>query len=309
MRQPGRCSLRILTVGSVALDGVETPFGKVEDAVGGSALFFSTAASYFAGVDLVAVVGDDYPLPEIEFLKERNVDFEGLQIVKGKTFRWKGKYHLDLNDRETLDTQLNVFENFNPVIPQKYRDSKVVFLGNIAPKLQLNVLEQVNGSVITVLDTMNFWIEGSRDDLLKVLEKIHILIINDSECRQLSNAQNIVNGARVIQAMGPEVVIIKKGEHGALMCNRDSFFSIPGLPLEKVFDPTGAGDAFAGGFVGYLAQKGDVSDDVLRNAMVYGSVMASICVEDFSIRALKHLTHDDIQNRYDRFKRLTGFGH
>lgn len=298
---------RILTVGSVALDGVETPFGKVEEAVGGSALFFSTAASYFSGINLVAVVGDDYPLSEIEFLKQRDVDFEGLQIVKGKTFRWKGKYLHDLNERETLVTQLNVFEDFDPVIPDRYRDSKVVFLGNIAPKLQLSVLDQVDSGPLAVLDTMNFWIEGSRQDLLKVLQKIHILIINDSECRQLSNEPNLVKGAGIIRKMGPEVVIIKKGEHGAMMCSGDSFFSVPALPLESVFDPTGAGDTFAGGFVGYLAQKGEVNDANLRSAIVYGSVMASICVEDFSIYALKDLSGEDIQKRYDRFKRLTSF--
>lgn len=300
--------MSILVVGSVALDSVETPFGKVDDAVGGSATFFSTSASYFAPVRVVAIVGEDYPMQEIAFLKDREVDFAGLQMVKGgKTFRWGGKYSFDLNDRETLYTHLNVFENFRPVLPDRYKDSPYVFLGNIDPDLQWDVLQQVRSPKLVVLDTMNFWISGKPASLRRVLSKVDVFVLNDSEARQLSGQPNLFKAAREIFAMGPRVLVIKKGEHGALLITKEGLFFVPAFPLEEVCDPTGAGDTFAGGFVGYLASVGDLSDVSLRRATVYGSAMASFCVEDFSLRALQKLTPSIIYERCEAFRRLSHF--
>lgn len=297
----------ILVVGSVALDSVETPYGKAENAVGGSATFFSASASYFAPVNLVGVVGEDYPMHEIEFLKKRNVDFTGLQIVKGETFKWAGRYNYDLNQRDTIYTHLNVFQDFKPIIPDTYKNAEFVFLGNIAPELQYDVLEQVKSPKLVVLDTMNFWIEGSQKALRKTLERVDIFVLNDSEARQLANHPNLMRAAKIIFEMGPKIVVIKKGEHGAALLTKDSEFFVPAYPLEEVFDPTGAGDTFAGGFVGYLAKCNDVTDANLRRAVVHGSAMASFCVEDFSINALRNLTEKQIRDRVLTFKNISHF--
>ncbi len=299
--------MSILVVGSVALDSVETPFGKVDEAVGGSATFFSASASYFSPVNLVGVVGGDYPMSEIEFLKTRGVDFTGLQVAEGLTFRWAGKYNFDFNERETIYTHLNVFSSFRPVIPESYKNSDFVFLGNIAPELQLSVLDQVQKPRSVILDTMNFWITGSPGPLKEVLKRVHIFMLNDSEARLLTGHANLVKAAKSIFQMGPEIIVIKKGEHGAALMTRQSSFFIPAYPLENVCDPTGAGDTFAGGFVGFLAKTGDLSEPGLRKAVVYGSAMASFCVEDFSIRALKTLTPERIGQRVKGFKTISEF--
>ncbi|MCK6541850.1 PfkB family carbohydrate kinase [bacterium] len=297
----------ILVVGSVALDSVETPFGKVEDAVGGSATFFSAAASYFAPVNLVAVVGNDYPMHAIEYLKSRRVDFKGLQVEQGETFRWAGRYNYDLNQRDTIYTHLNVFQNFKPHIPDAYKSSQYVFLGNIAPELQFDVLDQVQSPKLVALDTMNFWIEGSQKALRKVLERIDIFILNDSEARQLANQPNLIKAAKEIFKMGPKAIVIKKGEYGAALITPDAQFNVPAYPLEDVYDPTGAGDTFAGGFMGYIAKTDDASFENLKRAVVYGSAMASFCVQDFSINALKELSEDKIFDRVLAFKQLSHF--
>lgn len=297
----------ILVVGSVALDSVETPFGKVEDAVGGSATFFSAAASYFAPVNLVAVVGNDYPMHVIEYLKSRRVDFKGLQVEQGETFRWAGRYNYDLNQRDTIYTHLNVFQNFKPHIPDAYKSSQYVFLGNIAPELQFDVLDQVQSPKLVALDTMNFWIEGSQKALRKVLERIDIFILNDSEARQLANQPNLIKAAKEIFKMGPKAIVIKKGEYGAALITPDAQFNVPAYPLEDVYDPTGAGDTFAGGFMGYIAKTDDASFENLKRAVVYGSAMASFCVQDFSINALKELSEDKIFDRVLAFKQLSHF--
>ncbi|MDZ7264340.1 MAG: PfkB family carbohydrate kinase [candidate division KSB1 bacterium] len=297
--------MSVLVVGSVALDTVETPFGKVTDAIGGSALFFSAAASYFTPVNVVAVVGEDFPQQEIAFLKERRVNFDGLEVRAGKTFRWGGKYDFDLNQRETLFTHLNVFEDFVPQIPEHYRNTPFVFLANIHPDLQWNVLQAMQHPRLVVLDTMNFWIERTPTSLQRVLQAIDILIINDSEVRQLAQTTNLFVGAKKIQQMGPETLVIKKGEHGALLVDKDRYFWAPAFPLMEVVDPTGAGDTFAGGFVGYLARANDFSSPQLRKAVIYGSTLASFCVENFSLNGLKQLSQDAIDQRYQQFLELT----
>ncbi|MFQ5824972.1 MAG: PfkB family carbohydrate kinase [bacterium] len=301
--------MSILVVGSVAFDSVETPFGKAEDALGGSAIYFSAAASYFAPVRLVAVVGEDFHKNKLDFLEQRNVDFRGLVVEKGKTFRWGGKYGFDLNTRETLYTHLNVFENFQPVIPEEYKDSRYIFLANIAPELQLDVLKQINSPKLVALDTMNFWIEGSLPALRETLGAVDVLIINDSEARQLAQETNLVKASKCIHDMGPKVIIIKKGEHGALMITKDSFFWAPAYPLEFIYDPTGAGDSFAGGFMGYLAKTDTLSQDNLRHAVIFGSTMASFCVEKFSLERLIDLSDEEIRERFKEFWKMTYFDH
>ncbi|MDP2167511.1 MAG: PfkB family carbohydrate kinase [Thermodesulfovibrionales bacterium] len=297
----------LLVVGSVAFDSVETPFGKAEDALGGSATFFSTSASYFTDVSLVAVVGDDFPEKHINFLKTRKIDLKGLQRTEGKTFRWKGKYGYDLNEAHTLSTELNVFESFKPKIPAEYKDAEVVFLANIDPDLQRDVLGQVKKPKIVAADTMNFWIEGKRDSLIKTLKLVDILLINDSEARQLSGEPNLVKAARKIAAYGPKTIVIKRGEHGVLMFHKESVFSAPAMPLEDVFDPTGAGDTFGGGFMGYLSSVMDWSENNMRKAIIMGSVMASFNVEDFSLNRIKNLEYSEIEARYREFKKLAHF--
>ncbi|RMD92817.1 MAG: sugar kinase [Calditrichaeota bacterium] len=301
--------MSILVVGSVALDTVETPFGKVEDALGGSAIYFSTAASYFAPVRVVGVVGEDFGDDRLAFLKEKNVDLSGLVVKPGKTFRWGGKYGFDLNTRETLFTHLNVFEDFDPVIPETFKDSQYVFLGNIAPELQLSVLQQISSPKLVALDTMNFWIEGSLPALKKTLKEIDVLIVNDAEARQLSQEPNLVKAARHIHELGPRVIIIKKGEHGALLISEGNYFWAPAYPLEFVYDPTGAGDTFAGGFLGYLAMTQDLSFENFKRAVVFGSTLASFCVEAFSLEKLKVLRESDIRQRFQEFWEMTNFDH
>jgi len=300
--------MSILVVGSVALDTVKTPFGQVADALGGAAVYFSAAASYFSPVNLVGVVGTDFDENLLSFLKPRNVDLRGLERADGKTFRWGGTYGDDLNSRETDFTHLNVFQDFKPVIPEEYKHSDFIFLANIAPELQLDVLSQVVSPKLVALDTMNFWIEGSLDALKQVLAKVDVLVINDSEVRQLAEQANLVKGARKIQAMGPKVIIIKKGEHGALMVAEDfTFFSAPAYPLEELCDPTGAGDTFAGGFIGYLAKCGNPSNDDYRQALIYGSTLASFCVEKFSLDKLIDLSKSEIDQRFNQFWQMTKF--
>lgn len=299
--------MSILVVGSVAYDTVETPFGRAERVLGGSASFFSVAASFFAPVNLVAVVGDDFGEEQLAAFRGRPIDLGGLERTGGKTFHWQGKYSLDLNSRETICTDLNVFEHFKPRIPASYRSSEVVFLGNIDPVLQSDVLAQVERPRLVACDTMNFWIHGKPEDLRRTLRQVDVLLVNDAEARELSGEWNLVKAARAIRAMGPGTLVVKKGEHGVVMFGEDGSFAAPAYPLEEVFDPTGAGDTFAGGFLGYLAGAGELSDGVLRRAVVMGSALASLCVEAFSLERLLTLTRAEIDERYRRFQRLTQF--
>ncbi len=299
----------LLVVGSLGLDTVITPFDKIEEALGGSASYISLASSYFGGpIEFVGVVGSDFPKEYIKIIEDHNVDTEGLQIVEGgKTFRWTGKYHYDLNMRDTLLTELNVFEKFDPVIPEKFKKSKYVCLGNIDPVLQSRVLDQLEDPQFVVCDTMNFWIEGKKDDLLKLLKRVDVLIINDSEARLLAHEPNLIRAARMIRELGPKILIIKKGEHGALLFVDDIVFSAPAYPMETIFDPTGAGDSFAGGFIGYLFKTRDLSPDSLKRAVIYGSTMASFCVEKFSTKGLEELSNLRIQDRFREFMTLSKF--
>jgi len=299
--------MAILVVGSVAYDTVETPFGRAEKVLGGSASFFSVAASFFAPVNLVAVVGDDFSEKAMSAFQGRPVDLEGLERTAGKTFHWQGKYSYDLNSRETVCTDLNVFEFFKPRIPDRYRRSEHVFLGNIDPVLQRQVLDQVERPRLVACDTMNFWISGKPEELKRTLAAVDILLINDAEARQLSGEWNIVKAARAIRAMGPHTLVIKKGEHGVLMFSEDGSFAAPAYPLEEVFDPTGAGDTFAGGFLGYLAGSPTLDEAALRRAVIMGSTLASFCVEAFSLDRLLTLSRPEIDARYRLFKRLTHF--
>lgn len=299
----------LLVVGSIALDTVSTPFDRIDNALGGSAVYVSLAAGYFSGpVFLVGVVGEDFSKDYLDLLEEHNVDLDGLQVVQGgRTFRWAGKYHYDLNVRDTLLTELNVFETFDPIIPDKYRKSRYVLLGNIDPCLQLKVLEQMESPKFVVCDTMNFWIEGKKTELLEVLKKVNVLIINDSEARLLSQEPNLIRAAKIIREMGPEYLIIKKGEHGALLFSPNSVFSAPAYPLENIFDPTGAGDTFAGGFIGYLHRTQDTSFENMKRAVIYGSTMASFCVERFSTKGLEDLSYLRIHDRFREFHKLSVF--
>jgi len=299
----------LLVVGSIGLDDIETPFDKVENALGGSTTYISLAASYFTGpVSIVGVVGDDFSREHIKMLENHNIDLEGLEIIKGsKTFRYGCKYHYDLNVRDSLFTDLNVFESFDPIIPQKDKKSTCAILGNIAPSLQTKVLDQLENPRFIVCDTMNFWIDRSKDELLKVLKRANVLIINDSEARLLSKEPNLIKAAKIISEMGPKFLIIKKGEHGALLFGEDTIFSAPAYPMENIYDPTGAGDAFAGGFTGYLYKSQDFSFDNLKRAVIYGSVMASFCVEKFSTKGLEDLSFLEIQNRFIEFRELSNF--
>lgn len=297
----------VLTVGSVAFDSVETPYGEVSRVVGGAATYFSVSASFFTDVQIVAVVGEDFGKEQLDIFAGRRIDLSGLQQVPGKTFRWKGKYSSNLNERDTVYTKLNVFENFNPRVPDGFRESPFVFLANIHPSLQLDVLQQVTNPNFVALDTMNYWIEGTPNALKKVLKHVHVLIINDSEAQELSGCSNLVQAARTIQEFGPKRVIIKRGEYGVLMTRDEGFFAVPAMPLEKVCDPTGAGDTFAGGFIGYLAAADKMSDEVFTQAVVAGSTMASFAVEDFGLSRLLRLTEEEIHKRFSEFKYLTYF--
>lgn len=297
----------LLVVGSVAIDSVRTPLGEVKEVLGGAAVYSSVAASFFVPVRMVGVVGTDFPSAHLDFLRSRGIDLRGLQVVKGRTFRWSGYYDFDINQAHSLDTQLNVFADFRPTLPDDYRDTPFVLLANIDPELQLQVLEQVRQPRLTLCDTMNFWIEGKREALLEVLRRVDVAFMNDTEARQLCGTFSLVAAARRILAMGPRVVVIKKGEHGAVMFSGDSHFSAPSYPLEVVRDPTGAGDTFEGGVIGYLAQTNDLSEENFRRAVVYGSVLASFNVEAFSLDRLRTLTHAEIEARYREFRRIAFF--
>lgn len=297
----------ILVVGSVAFDSVETPFGHGHEVLGGSATYFSTAASFFTGVSLVAVVGEDFPEEHRAFLLSRNIDLTGLQVASGKTFRWKGRYGFDLNEAQTLETHLNVFEGFQPRLPESLCGAEVVFLANIDPELQMEVVRQVKRPRLIACDTMNFWIGGKRDALVRTLGQVDILIINEGETRQLANEPNLIKAARAILALGPKTLVVKRGEYGVLVFGKHSIFSTPAYPLEEVFDPTGAGDTFAGGFIGYLAATGNFTDAAIRKATVFGSVMASFTVEDFSLDRLRSVSWQDIEDRFRKFQALTSF--
>ena len=298
---------QVLVVGSVALDSVETPFGKADDVLGGSGTYFASSASHFAPVQLVGVVGDDYPLDLLQPLVERGVDLAGLEKVSGSSFRWRGRYRHDLNAAETLETHLGVFSNFRPNIPDQFREAPFVFLANIDPRLQLQVLEQVKKPRLVACDTMNFWIESRRPELVELLGHVDLITLNDGEARQLTEHTNLVQAARWILDKGPKHVLIKKGEHGAFMFTRDSVFFAPAYPLESVFDPTGAGDSFAGGFIGSLAASGDLSDASMRRAVVVGSAMGSFAVEKFSNGRLLDITRADIDARVQEFRQLVAF--
>ncbi|MHB0999388.1 MAG: PfkB family carbohydrate kinase [Armatimonadota bacterium] len=297
----------VLIVGSVALDNVQTPFGVVKDALGGAAVYSSVASSYFNPVNLVGVVGEDFPSAHVEFLSSRGIDLTGLQYMAGETFRWSGFYEFDMNQAHTLETKLNVFQHFRPQLPESYKDSKYVFLANIDPELQLQVLDQIKSPKLTVCDTMNFWIESKRDAFVEVLKRVDVAFMNDAEARQLCDTFSLVKAAKMIREMGPSVVIIKKGEHGAVMSTDGTFFSAPSYPLEEVKDPTGAGDTFAGGFIGYMACKDDLTESSLRQAVIYGSTLASFNVEDFSLSKLSSLTRADIVGRYCEFRNFAQF--
>ncbi len=299
--------MKVLVVGSVAFDTVRTPFGSGEEVLGGSAVYFSVAASYFTEVRLVAAVGEDFGEAQSAVLRERSVDLRGLQAVAGRTFRWEGEYGDDLNSARTLKTELGVLGTFRPEIPDAFRDSEVVFLANIDPEIQLEVLRQVRSPRLVACDTMNFWIEGKPEALRRTLAKVDILLINDAEARMLAGEKNLVKAARAIRAMGPSTVVVKRGEYGAVMFRDGSTFSAPAYPLETVLDPTGAGDSFAGGFIGYLASRGEATDAAMRRAVIFGSVMASLNVEDFSLNRLRKVREGDIRERFDAFSGLTRF--
>ena len=301
--------MTILVVGSVALDTVETPFGTVTEALGGSATYFSIAASTFTKVNLVGVVGDDFPSQYVERMQRAGVDLAGLQIRGGKTFRWAGYYDYDLNTAHTLATELNVFSSFHPVLPEGYEGSEFVFLANIDPDLQHEVLQQVTGAKLKVMDTMNFWIDGKRDALTRTMSAVDVVLMNEAEVRQYAGTYNLSLAAHAILALGTRILIVKKGEYGCVMFSDSGYFVAPAYPLETVKDPTGAGDSFAGGFMGYLAHTCDVSSASIRRAIVYGSVVASFAVEDFSVDRLTSLTPDEIAARYREFQDFTYFEH
>ncbi|MDB0027269.1 PfkB family carbohydrate kinase [Flavobacteriales bacterium] len=302
--------MSILVVGTVAFDAIETPFGKTDKIVGGAATYICLSSSFFANkLNLVSVVGDDFPSKAIQMLKDKKVDTKGLQIKKGeKTFFWSGKYHNDMNTRDTIDTQLNVLETFDPIVPDEFKDSEFLMLGNLMPSVQKKVLDQMTKKPkLIVLDTMNFWMDLFMDDLKEALKEVDVLTINDEEARQLSAEYSLVKAAKVILAMGPKYLIIKKGEHGALLFNNEEVFFAPALPLEEVFDPTGAGDSFAGGFIGYLAKTNDISFENMKRAVINGSAMASFCVEKFGTQKLNEINQNDVDSRINEFVNLVQF--
>ena len=301
---------KLLIVGTVAFDAIETPFGKTDKILGGAATYIGLSASFF-NVDsaIVSVVGEDFPQEHLDLLSERNINIEGIEIVKGgKTFFWSGKYHNDMNSRDTLATELNVLADFNPVVPQAYKDASVVMLGNLHPIVQSSVLNQMtNQPKLVVLDTMNFWMDCALPELLEVIKRVDVITINDEEARQLSGEYSLVKAAAKIQTMGPKYVVIKKGEHGALIFHNKDVFFAPALPLEEVFDPTGAGDTFAGGFSGYLSQSEDISFENMKNAIIHGSNLASFCVEKFGTERMVKLNKEEVYDRLKQFKALTQF--
>jgi sugar/nucleoside kinase (ribokinase family) len=300
---------KLVIVGTVAFDAIETPFGKTDKILGGAATYIGLAASQFK-VDgaIVSIVGGDFPKEDLKMLEENGMDITGLEVVEdGKTFFWSGKYHNDMNTRDTLITDLNVLADFNPQVPQKYRDAEVVMLGNLHPLVQLGVIEQMDAPKLIVLDTMNFWMDSALNELMQVIAKVDVITINDEEARQLSGEYSLVKAAQKIREMGPNYVVIKKGEHGALLFDEDDVFFAPAMPLREVFDPTGAGDTFAGGFTGYLARTGDYSYDNMKNAVINGSALASFCVEKFGPERLLNLTNSEVHQRIQQFKSLTQF--
>ncbi len=302
--------MSLLTVGTVAFDDIETPFGRAENVVGGACTYIALAASYFVrGIRVVAVVGGDFPKKELKYLEKRGVDLEGLQIKKNeKSFFWAGRYHDDMNGRDTLVTDLNVLADFDPILPETYRHSEYIMLGNLTPAVQLRVLDQLlSKPKLVVLDTMNFWMDNALEDLKKVLKRVDVITINDEEARQLSGERSLLKAAKIIHTMGPKYIVIKKGEHGAILFGEDQVFYAPALLLPQVTDPTGAGDTFAGGFVGYLCKTGDVSMNGMKKAIVFGSAMASFCVERFSTEGLKNLKSRDISVRVRQFAQMVKF--
>jgi sugar/nucleoside kinase (ribokinase family) len=302
--------MSLVNVGTVAFDAIETPFGKTDKIIGGACTYISLAASYFTkNAKIVSVVGDDFPTDVIDMFTDRGISTDGLQIKEGeKTFFWSGKYHNDMNSRDTIDTQLNVLETFDPIIPDSYQDCEYLMLGNLAPQAQLQVINRLEKRPkLIVLDTMNFWMEIAMDDLKKVIKEVDVLTINDEEARLLSGEYSLRKAARLILEMGPKYLIIKKGEHGALLFDKERVFFAPALPLEEVFDPTGAGDTFAGGFIGYLAASGNISWENMKNGIIMGSALASFTVEKFGIERLRDLTMDEITDRISQFAELTNF--
>lgn len=302
--------MSLLTVGTVAFDSIQTPFGKAEKVIGGACTYISWAASYFTEhIYLVSIVGDDFPNDELEALKQRGINLDGLEIVKnGKTFFWEGKYHDDMNNRDTLVTDLNVLDDFDPLLPEAARSAKYVMLGNLTPSIQAQVLDQLDGSQrLIALDTMNFWMDIAMDELRSVISRVDLLTINDEEARQLSGEKSLVKAAQAINKMGPKYLVIKKGEHGALLFQSDDMFYAPAMPLAQVYDPTGAGDTFAGGLMGYLDNTDDISMDNMKRAIIAGSAMASFCVEDFSLNKLKSISYDEIKDRMKRFREMMYF--
>lgn len=302
--------MSLITVGTMAFDAIETPFGKANKIVGGSAMYAAYAASYFVKpVKQISIIGYDFPQEELKTMEKRGVKMEGVEVVKNKkSFFWKGKYHEDMNSRDTLVTDLNVLADFNPVVPPGYQGSEFLMLGNLMPKLQASVIDQLKKKPkLIVMDTMNFWMETAMSDLKDVLRRVDLLMVNDAEARELTHQHSLVKAAKKIMEMGPKYLIIKKGEHGALLFHKNKVFFAPAFPLEDVFDPTGAGDTFAGGFIGYLAKTNSVSFENMKKAIIMGSVMASFCVEKFGATRLKELTSSDINKRLKQFKELTNF--
>lgn len=299
----------VLAAGTLAFDDVRTPFGAVSAALGGSATYFAYAASFFAPVRLVAVVGRDFPPEHLELLAARGVDLAGVQVADGPTFRWKGEYGFDLNEARTLDTQLGVLAHFRPALPDRFLETPFVFLANLDPDIQLEVLRRMARPRLAALDSMNYWIQGKREALARVLAQVDALLVNDAEARMLTGEANLIRAARAIQRLGPRIVVAKRGEYGALMASEGRFFYVPAYPLDSVFDPTGAGDTFAGGFMGTLARAGTVDEPALRRAIVYGSVMASFAVEDFSLDRLRRLRHEEIEARYHAFREMMRVEH
>jgi sugar/nucleoside kinase (ribokinase family) len=301
--------MSLVVVGTMAFDAIETPFGKSDKIIGGAATYIAWCASNFTPVKQISIVGGDFPAEELKALTDRQVDLSGVQIkADEKSFFWRGRYHMDMNSRDTLDTQLNVLANFEPVVPESYQDCEFLMLGNLVPAVQRSVIEQLKTRPkLIVMDTMNFWMETAMEDLRKTISMVDVIMVNDSEARQLSGDYSLVRAAATIMQMGPKYVIIKKGEHGALLFHEDKVFFAPALPLEEVFDPTGAGDTFAGGFIGHLARTKDISFDNMKTAIILGSAMASFCVEKFGTERLRELSRDDIANRLNDFVQLVNF--
>ncbi len=300
---------KLVIVGTCAFDQIETPFGKTDKILGGAGTYIGLSASQF-DIDpaIVSIIGEDFPQEYLDKLTSRNINIEGIEVVKGgKTFFWSGKYHNDMNTRDTLVTELNTLEHFNPIVPTSYRDAEIVMLGNLQPTVQLSVIEQMTSPKLVILDTMNFWMDIALEDLKKTLKKVDVITINDEEARQLSGEYSLVTAAKKIQEMGPQYVVIKKGEHGALLFHNEDMFYAPALPLAEVFDPTGAGDTFAGGFAGFLAKSGNISFENMKNALIYGSCLASFTVEKFGTERIESVTKEEVKKRLQQFKQLTQF--